>query len=111
GGAILVVCLAGNVATAQKAPVVGPTAPARPVASHPQPAQRPATATAPDFNATVKRYCVGCHSETGKAKDGDLSVASFDVTHAAQNAEVAEKMIRKLQAGFMPPPSMPRPDA
>jgi hypothetical protein len=39
-----------------------------------------------------------------------LSLASFDVAHAAQNAEVAEKMVRKLQAGFMPPPLAPRPD-
>jgi len=109
GGAVLIACLAGSVATAQKAPA---PATAKPVASHAQaPATKPATATAPDFNAVVKRYCVGCHSETGKAKAGDLSLASFDVTHAAQHAEIAEKMIRKLQAGFMPPPSMPRPDA
>ena len=100
GGAVLIAYLAGSVATAQKAPAA-----VKPVASHAP------TATAPDFNAVVKRYCAGCHSETGKAKAGDLSLASFDVTHAAQNAEVAEKMIRKLQAGFMPPPSTPRPDA
>ena len=100
GGAVLIAYLAGSVATAQKAPAA-----VKPVASHAP------TATAPDFNAVVKRYCAGCHSETGKAKAGDLSLVSFDVTHAAQNAELAEKMIRKLQAGFMPPPSMPRPDA
>jgi hypothetical protein len=52
---------------------------------------------------------VTCHSEKGKA--GGLSLASFDVAHAAENPEVAEKMIRKLQAGFMPPPLAPRPDA
>jgi len=115
GGAVLIVCFGGGVATAQRTAAPQPIA-AQPVASHAQPAPRPATAhpaaaTTPDFNAVVKRYCVGCHSETGKAKAGDLSLASFDVTHAAQRAEVAEKMIRKLQAGFMPPPSMPRPDA
>jgi len=75
--------------------------------------QHPAPGTpdgASDLNATVRRYCVGCHSETGKTKAGDLSLASFDVTRAAQSAEVAERMIRKLQAGFMPPPRAPRPD-
>ena len=37
--------------------------------------------------------------------------SAFDVARAAQNAEVAEKMIRKLQAGMMPPPLSARPDA
>ena len=38
-------------------------------------------------------------------------LANFDVARAAQNAETAEEMIRKLQAGLMPPPGSPRPDA
>jgi hypothetical protein len=71
---------------------------AKPVASHTQ-----------DLNPVVRRYCAGCHSDKGKA--GGLSLAAFDVAHAAQTPEVAEKMIRKLQAGFMPPPLAPRPDA
>ena len=32
-------------------------------------------------------------------------------THADQNAEVAEKIIRKLRLGMMPPPGVRRPDA
>ena len=63
---------------------------------------------APDLNPVVKRYCAGCHSDKGKS--GGLSLAAFDVAQAAQNPEVAEKVIRKLQAGFMPPPLAPRPD-
>ena len=55
-----------------------------------------------DLNPVVKRYCAGCHSDKGKA--GGLSLAAFDVAHAAQNPDVAERVIRKLQAGFMPPP-------
>ena len=73
--------------------------------------QHSAPGTPTDLNAVVKRYCVGCHNDRGKANVGDLSLQSFDVTHAAQNAEIAERMIRKLQAGFMPPPRSPRPDA
>jgi hypothetical protein len=57
----------------------------------------------------IRRYCVGCHNDT--RKPGGLSLAAFDVARAAENAEVAEKMIRKLQAGMMPPPLAPRPDA
>src|SRR6185436_5966571 len=96
-------------------------APARPVqapAAAPRPAQAPAktapatpaaNASAPDHNGVIRRYCVSCHSDARKT--GGLSLASFDVAHAAQNAEVTEKVIRKLQAGMMPPPLSPRPDA
>jgi mono/diheme cytochrome c family protein len=58
--------------------------------------------------AVVKQYCIGCHSERGKA--GGLSLASFDAAKAADNAVVAEKMIRKLRAGMMPPAGARRPE-
>src|SRR5207245_4778185 len=67
-----------------------------------------APSSAQDQNALVRRYCATCHSEARKI--GGLSLALFDVARAGQNAEVAEKMIRKLQAGYMPPPTAPRPD-
>jgi hypothetical protein len=51
---------------------------------------------------------VTCHNETRKT--GGLSLATFDVARAGQDAEVAERVIRKLQAGLMPPPTLPRPD-
>ncbi len=57
----------------------------------------------------VKQYCVGCHNDKGKA--GGLSLASFDPAHAEQHADVAEKMIRKLRLGMMPPPGVRRPPA
>jgi hypothetical protein len=85
-------------AAATQTPPRAPAPAAKPVASHTQ-----------DLNPVVRRYCTGCHSDKGKA--GGLSLAAFDVAHAAQTPEVAEKMIRKLQAGFMPPPLAPRPDA
>ena len=68
-----------------------------------------AASPAADQNAVVRRYCASCHSE--RTKSGGLVLANFDVARAAQNAETAEKMIRKLQAGLMPPPGSPRPDA
>jgi hypothetical protein len=70
-----------------------------------QPPAAPAAAPTPDL---TKQYCVGCHSEKGKA--GGLSLVSFDPTHADQSAEVSEKIIRKLRLGMMPPPGMRRPD-
>jgi Protein of unknown function (DUF1592)/Protein of unknown function (DUF1588)/Protein of unknown function (DUF1587)/Protein of unknown function (DUF1595)/Protein of unknown function (DUF1585)/Planctomycete cytochrome C len=95
----------------------GPTAasstkkPALPpmVKSHPTttPAARDAI-PAETQTALVKQYCVPCHSDRGKA--GGLSLASFDTALAADNAAVAEKMIRKLRAGMMPPSGAKRPE-
>jgi hypothetical protein len=60
-------------------------------------------------NALIRRHCVTCHND--KAKTGGLSLASYDAARAADAADVTERMIRKLQAGMMPPPGAPRPDA
>jgi hypothetical protein len=67
-----------------------------------------ARAQAPATNAAlVSQYCVTCHSERGKA--GELSLAGFDPDRATEHPSVAEKMIRKLRAGMMPPPGARRP--
>ena len=59
-------------------------------------------------NRVVGQYCVSCHNDVNPT--AGLSLESFDVAHAHENAEVAEKIIRKLQAGMMPPPPLRRPD-
>jgi hypothetical protein len=64
---------------------------------------------AAEQTALVKQYCTGCHSERGKA--GGLSLAGFDASTIDQHGEVAEKIIRKLRAGMMPPSGARRPDA
>jgi hypothetical protein len=56
----------------------------------------------------VKTYCVGCHSDRGKA--GGLSLAGFDPARAAESPEVAEKIVRKLSAAMMPPAGARRPE-
>jgi len=102
----------GAVGAAQRAPASAPAptrAAARPAAAKPAPApSHTQLASTADENAIVKRYCATCHSDARKT--GGLSLAAFDVAAAAQNAEVAERVIRKLQAGLMPPPAAPRPD-
>jgi mono/diheme cytochrome c family protein len=80
----------------------------------PKPAMAVAHKTQPPAAATpqpelTKQYCVGCHSDKGKA--GGLSLVSFEAAHAEQTPEVAEKIIHKLRLGMMPPPGMRRPDA
>jgi hypothetical protein len=59
--------------------------------------------------ALVDQYCAGCHND--KLKSGGFSFAEFDMVHPEQNAERAEKIIRKLRAGMMPPAGARRPDA
>src|SRR5687767_1443333 len=72
-------------------------------------AMKPAASHA-DYNGLVKRYCAGCHNDRNKDRAGSLTLASFDVAKAGEEADVAERIIRKLQASMMPPPGMPRPD-
>jgi len=62
-----------------------------------------------DQNALVKQYCATCHND--RAKAGGLTLASFDAAAATEHPEVAEKVIRKLRAGMMPPAGARRPDA
>ncbi len=59
-------------------------------------------------NDVVAEYCTRCHSE--RMRRGDLVLEGFDVANAPQNAEIVEKMIRKLRAGMMPPSGARRPD-
>ena len=56
----------------------------------------------------VADYCLMCHSDA--AKTGGLTLESFDAAHVADDAEVAEKMIRKLRLGMMPPAIAPQPE-
>jgi mono/diheme cytochrome c family protein len=69
----------------------------RPAVSHPATTQASAAAN----NEAIKTYCVGCHND--RAKAGSLSLAAFDVAKAAEHSEVAEKIVRKLRVGMMPP--------
>src|SRR5262249_43503756 len=85
-----------------------PAATPKPVSSH-QAAPAAAGPSITDQNKLVSTYCIGCHSEKGRA--GDLSLVGFDAAKVDKNTEVAEKMIRKLRAGMMPPPGVRRPDA
>jgi hypothetical protein len=57
--------------------------------------------------ALVSEYCTSCHNDT--LKSGGFAWSSIDLAHPEDNAERAEKVIRKLRAGLMPPPGKPRP--
>ena len=78
-------------------------------ASNPEAAKPPAPA--PDVarqRALVDQYCVGCHN--AKLKTANLLLDQLDFAHLGDHAEIAEKVVRKLRAGMMPPTGRPRPD-
>ena len=60
-----------------------------------------------DLDAVVDQYCVRCHSDSRMR--GNLSLETFDVDRSESSPEVAERIIRKLRAGMMPPSSSRRP--
>jgi hypothetical protein len=78
------------------------------LAQSPDARRVPVTPAEDDGTQIVKQYCAGCHSE--RAKAGGVTLADFDVQRAADHPDVAEKMIRKLRAGMMPPAGARRPD-
>jgi mono/diheme cytochrome c family protein len=95
-------------------PAVAAPAVTKPAAAAGAPVKAAARAAAPiaaeTHNAVIKQYCVTCHNERRKSTVNGLVLESFDVAKAAQHAEIAEKMILKLQAGMMPPPGARRPE-
>jgi hypothetical protein len=54
----------------------------------------------------VNQYCVTCHNE--RVKTAGLMLDRIDVTNPGANAEIWEKVMRKVQTGTMPPPNMPQ---
>ena len=58
--------------------------------------------------AIVDGTCRRCHND--RMRTGNLSLAAFEVAKAVEQADVAERMVRKLRAGLMPPAGVRRPD-
>jgi hypothetical protein len=68
----------------------------------------PTVMAAVDPNDIVSTSCVRCHSD--RRLRGNLSLEDFDIENAGENAEVVERMIRKVRAGMMPPPGAAAPE-
>ena len=58
--------------------------------------------------AMVDRYCTECHNSAELA--GGLSLEGLAPASIHSNADVWEKVVRKLRGGLMPPPGGSRPD-
>src|SRR6516225_6313467 len=92
--------------------VSGQTASRQKPQARPEPVAAKSSAASPDITAQralLDQYCVTCHN--AKLKTANLLLDQLDVAHLAEHAEVAEKVVRKLRAGMMPPKGMKRPDA
>jgi hypothetical protein len=106
GGGILGLSLAAHLSLAQRGPVPRPK----------EAAQAPAAASQAaglmpleSQTALVKEYCSGCHNE--RIKSGGMTLTNLDLAHLDQNPVLAEKVIRKVKTGLMPPSTAAkRPD-
>src|SRR5580658_8814915 len=63
----------------------------------------------PANRAVLDQDCVTCHNQ--RLKTGGLTLDNMDLSKVSAQAEVWEKVVRKLRAGSMPPAGLPRPDA
>jgi len=93
-------CALGAVAVLSIASLSGQSAPPR------LPGGAPAT-SAEKTRALLDHYCVTCHND--RLKTANLSLQGLDLTKVPDQSELWEKVIRKLRAGVMPPPDLPRP--
>ena len=96
---------------------------ASPVPASAQPARADVSLSAADATALVDRYCVTCHSQRvvdgvgepsssliGQLRDTGLALDTLNTANVGPDAEVWERVVRKLRAGVMPPAGRPRPD-
>jgi hypothetical protein len=72
-----------------------------------QAAAPPAAWSVAQQNEFVDSHCAGCHNPS--LMMGNFSLQGFDAAKLLERAELAEKMVRKLRAGLMPPPEADPP--
>src|SRR5262245_60699708 len=92
GLAIVGLCVAGNTIRAERVTPQQAAAKAKPVM---MPAHAPEPMTADAQNKMVGYYCTTCHDD--EVKTGGLTLEHFDAARIEENAQTAEKMIRKLR--------------
>jgi mono/diheme cytochrome c family protein len=68
----------------------------------------PRRAPAAHHQATIQKYCAGCHND--RAQAGGFTLDHLDIANVTADPEAWEKVVRKLRTGAMPPAGLPRPD-
>src|SRR6059036_3571592 len=65
---------------------------------------------APEYASLVGTYCVTCHND--RLKTAGLSLQALDLSKVPEQAQIWEKVARKLRSGEMPPATVrSRPDS
>ena len=70
-------------------------------------AQTPAVAGLDQHRAMLSTNCATCHN--ARVKSGGLALDGLDLQNPAENAQIWEKVLRKLRGRLMPPPGNPQP--
>jgi hypothetical protein len=78
------------------------------LAARPAAAAQEARISVATYQEVVTKYCVTCHSD--RRETGNLSLEKINLSDVSANAEVLEKVLRKLRTDAMPPLGAPRPD-
>jgi hypothetical protein len=74
----------------------------------PAPTAAPSTQPPAVVGTVVTQYCVACHND--RTRTGGLSLDNLDPANVPADAEVWEKVIRKVRTGMMPPAGVRHPD-
>ncbi|MGH9801346.1 MAG: DUF1592 domain-containing protein, partial [Blastocatellia bacterium] len=61
------------------------------------------------YRALINDYCISCHSQ--KAKTADVVLEGLDFNRVGANADIWERVLRKVRTGQMPPAKAPHPEA
>jgi mono/diheme cytochrome c family protein len=77
------------------------------VARPPSSSATGAVTPASSVRRVLDRYCVTCHNE--RLKTADLRLDRIDVANPGMEADVWEKVVRKVHTGTMPPFNVPQP--
>jgi len=56
----------------------------------------------------LNKYCVTCHNQ--RLKTAELTLDHVDIQDVSKDAEIWERVLRKIRTGAMPPAGMPHPD-
>jgi len=68
----------------------------------------PAAFSASSYRETLDTYCVTCHNQ--RLKTGGLGLDTLDLDKVPAQAEVWEKVVKRLRTRSMPPPGVRRPE-
>src|SRR5947207_11929491 len=60
-------------------------------------------------HSLIDQYCLGCHNQ--KLKTAGVALDTVDVSKVDGQADLLERVLRKVRTGEMPPVGLPRPEA